>query len=116
MATETLQNISKSWFIREGNGRDENANETWFPTVDGDALSLSLMQASHQGNGANDEPLNRVVKLLAISAIALVASVGNIFIISTILMEDHLKKRGLKFLFCFIVPKYYCYTKLVNKI
>lgn len=40
------------------------------------------------------EPLNRVVKLLVLSAVASVASVGNIFVISAVLMEEHLKKRG----------------------
>ena len=41
-----------------------------------------------------DEPLNRVVKLLVLSAIATVASIGNVFVISAVLMDDHLKKRG----------------------
>ena len=41
-----------------------------------------------------DEPWNRVVKLLVLSAVATVASVANIFVISAVLMEDHLKKRG----------------------
>ena len=97
MARETWQNLAKSWVIHQQGNDQQSANATWFSTSDGDALSSPLMQASHQAYGGNDEPLNRVVKLLAISAISVVASVGNIFIISTILMEDHLKKRGLKF-------------------
>ena len=42
----------------------------------------------------DEEPLNRVVKLLVLSAVASVASVGNVFVISAVLMEEHLKKRG----------------------
>ena len=42
----------------------------------------------------SDEPWNRVVKLLVLSAVSSIASVANIFVISAVLMEDHLKKRG----------------------
>ena len=43
-----------------------------------------------------DVPWNRVVKLLVISIIATVASTGNVFVISAVLMDDHLKKRGTR--------------------
>ena len=55
----------------------------------------SQVDAGDASDAAGDVPWNRVVKLLVISVIATVASTGNVFVISAVLMDDHLKKRGL---------------------
>jgi len=54
----------------------------------------SQVDAGDASDAAGDVPWNRVVKLLVISVIATVASTGNVFVISAVLMDDHLKKRG----------------------
>ncbi len=58
-------------------------------TAASDVISAVASSLAHV-----DEPWNRVVKLLVLSAVASVASVANVFVISAVLMEDHLKKRG----------------------
>jgi len=37
---------------------------------------------------------SRVARLLLIASLAVIGSVGNIFMISSVMIEDHLKKRG----------------------
>ncbi len=54
----------------------------------------SMMDVVGAAGPGMEEPLNRVLKLVLLSIIATIASVGNIFVISAVLMEDHLKKRG----------------------
>ncbi|XP_015116055.1 melatonin receptor type 1A [Diachasma alloeum] len=41
---------------------------------------------------------SRVAKLLLLASLAVVGSVGNVFMISAVMVEDHLKKRGNAFL------------------
>lgn len=38
---------------------------------------------------------SRVAKLLLLTALSVTGNVGNVFMISAIMIEDHLKKRGL---------------------
>lgn len=65
--------------------------------------SLEDLQSS--GMSLNDGSLNvspvtlssdwsRVVRLLMLASLAVIGSVGNVFMISAIMVEDHLKKRG----------------------
>ncbi|XP_033221848.1 adenosine receptor A1-like [Belonocnema kinseyi] len=44
------------------------------------------------------EDWSRVARLLLLASLAVVGSVGNVFMISAIMVEDHLKKRGNAFL------------------
>lgn len=37
---------------------------------------------------------SRVARLLLLASLAVVGSVGNVFMISAVMVEDHLKKRG----------------------
>lgn len=41
---------------------------------------------------------SRVARLLLLASLAVVGSVGNVFMISAIMVEDHLKKRGTFFI------------------
>lgn len=40
------------------------------------------------------EDWSRVARLLLLASLAVVGSIGNVFMISAIMVEDHLKKRG----------------------
>jgi len=40
------------------------------------------------------EEMSRVARLLLFASLAVIGSVGNIFMISSVMIEDHLKKRG----------------------
>ena len=40
------------------------------------------------------EEWSRVARLLLFASLAVVGSVGNVFMISAVMVEDHLKKRG----------------------
>jgi hypothetical protein len=42
---------------------------------------------------------SRVARLLLIASLAVIGSVGNIFMISSVMIEDHLKKRGTNWYF-----------------
>jgi len=42
---------------------------------------------------------SRVARLLLLASLAVIGSVGNIFMISSVMIEDHLKKRGTRFTF-----------------
>lgn len=37
---------------------------------------------------------SRVARLLLLASLAVIGSVGNVFMISAVMIEDHLKKRG----------------------
>jgi hypothetical protein len=63
--------------------------------------SLSLDEAKSIDGSLNISPVtlssdwSRVVRLLMLASLAVVGSVGNVFMISAVMVEDHLKKRGL---------------------
>lgn len=38
---------------------------------------------------------SRVARLLLLASLAVIGSVGNVFMISAVMVEDHLKKRGI---------------------
>ena len=38
---------------------------------------------------------SRVVRLLLIASLAVIGSLGNVYMISAVMIEDHLKKRGM---------------------
>lgn len=40
---------------------------------------------------------SRVARLLLLASLAIVGSIGNVFMISAVMIEDHLKKRGKLF-------------------
>lgn len=44
---------------------------------------------------------SRMARLLLISCLSVVGSIGNVFMISSVMIEDHLKKAGKYFFFCF---------------
>lgn len=55
----------------------------------------------HQEDGAGvwspvtlSEDWSRVARLLLVVCLAVVGSVGNVYMVSAIMIEDHLKKRG----------------------
>lgn len=80
------------------NTSSSDDDDSWFVFAAG-SLPGPLAQQSRSGtmmldSSSPEEPLNRVIKLVLLSVVATVASVGNIFVISAVLMEDHLKKRG----------------------
>ncbi|OXU31659.1 hypothetical protein TSAR_014853 [Trichomalopsis sarcophagae] len=66
---------------------------------------LSFEEAKNLADGSlNISPVtlssdwSRVVRLLMLASLAVVGSVGNVFMISAVMVEDHLKKRGNAFL------------------
>lgn len=46
---------------------------------------------------------SRVARLLLLASLAVFGSVGNVFMISAVMVEDHLKRRGIIFLIIFSV-------------
>ena len=63
--------------------------------------STSLDDSKNMDDGSlNISPVtlssdwSRVVRLLILASLAVVGSVGNVFMISAVMVEDHLKKRG----------------------
>ena len=54
--------------------------------VDNDSLNISPVTLSSDWS--------RVVRLLILASLAVIGSMGNVFMISAIMVEDHLKKRG----------------------
>lgn len=68
-------------------------------------LSAAVNRQLEESAGSMDDSLNispvtlssdwsRVVRLLMLASLAVIGSVGNVFMISAIMVEDHLKKRG----------------------
>lgn len=56
-------------------------------TVDGDNVSPVTLSSAW----------SRVARLLLVVSLAVIGSVGNVYMISAVMIEDHLKKRGMKF-------------------
>lgn len=59
---------------------------------DGEALELKKSDEVYPVTLAMEWP--RLTRLLILSCLAVIGSVGNIFMISSVMVEDHLKKAG----------------------
>lgn len=59
---------------------------------DGEALELKRTDEVYPVTLAIEWP--RLTRLLILSCLAVIGSVGNIFMISSVMVEDHLKKAG----------------------
>lgn len=63
-------------------------------------LNSTTIMPSYNNNNDGVSPVtlssdwNRVARLLLVVGLAVVGSVGNVYMISAVMIEDHLKKRG----------------------
>ncbi|KAF6200805.1 hypothetical protein GE061_005251 [Apolygus lucorum] len=79
---------------------DETNSTWWFTTVS----PLTLEETTKMPAGWDDvSPVtlsndwSRVARLLTVAGLAVVGSLGNVYMISAVMIEDHLKKRGNTF-------------------
>lgn len=86
-------------FIESTNTSMTSAEENFFFVT-----SLSLTSKHNKFDDVSPVTLSaewsRMARLLLISCLAVIGSIGNVFMISSVMIEDHLKKAG-KFVFCF---------------
>lgn len=98
---ETLAlNYSVEWPVEVGVNNNNDSHETNTLSFIITPLALMSKHGKHHTHLENVSPVllssewSRLARLIFLTILSVIGSVGNIFMISSVMIEDHLKKAG----------------------
>jgi hypothetical protein len=99
---ETLNNYTTGSIGELDDNKLENDNDNLLYLIT--PLALVSKQNKHHHNNQDSSPVTlpsewpRLARLLLLTILSVIGSVGNVFLISSVMIEDNLKKAGTSFI------------------